>query len=99
MIGFVLFSLRRAGQGFLRNAVISLAPTGTVGPMVLVVAGVLVNLIGPAAGARVREGDDGPDADAAVGLLDHPDRPCRGPRVRRAEGRGRRGRQPERLAQ
>src|SRR6476659_4518148 len=39
MIGFVVFSLRRAWQGFWRNALMSLAATATMVLMLLLLAG------------------------------------------------------------
>ena len=42
MIGFVVFSLRRAWQGFWRNALMSLAATLTMVLMLLLLAGFFV---------------------------------------------------------
>ncbi len=39
MLGFIVFSLRRAWQGFWRNAVMSLAATATMVLMLLLLAG------------------------------------------------------------
>jgi cell division transport system permease protein len=55
MIRFLLFSLRRAWQGFWRNAVMSLAATVTMTLMLLMLAGLVIGLSGLDAGLRFVE--------------------------------------------
>jgi cell division transport system permease protein len=55
MIGFVLFSVRRAWQGFWRNAVMSLAATATMVLMLVLLAGFWVILTGLNAGLQYVE--------------------------------------------
>ena len=54
MISFVVFSLRRAWQGFWRNAVMSLAATATMVLMLLLLAGFWIVLTGLNGRPRVR---------------------------------------------
>ncbi len=55
MIGFLLFSIRRAWQGFWRNAVMSLAATVTMTLMLMMLAGLVIGLSGMDAGLRFVE--------------------------------------------
>ena len=55
MIGFLAFSLKRAVQGFWRNAVMSLAATVTMMLMLLLLAGLLIILSGLQAGLQFIE--------------------------------------------
>ena len=55
MIGFVLFSMRRAWQGFWRNAVMSLAATATMILMLLLFAGFWIIQTGLLAGLQFTE--------------------------------------------
>jgi cell division transport system permease protein len=55
VIGFVLFSVRRAWQGFWRNAVMSLAATATMVLMLVLLAGFWVVLTGLNAGLQYVE--------------------------------------------
>ena len=55
MISFVLFSLRRAWQGFWRNAVMSLAATATMVLMLLLLAGFWIIQTGLLAGLQFTE--------------------------------------------
>ena len=55
MISFVAFSLRRAWQGFWRNAVMSLAATATMVFMLVLLAGFFVVLTGLNAGLEFVE--------------------------------------------
>jgi cell division transport system permease protein len=55
VIGFVLFSLRRAWQGFWRNAVMSLAATATMVLMLLLLAGFWIINTGLLAGLEYTE--------------------------------------------
>jgi cell division transport system permease protein len=55
LIGFVLFSLRRAWQGFWRNAVMSLAATATMVLMLSLLAGFWIVQTGLAAGLEFVE--------------------------------------------
>jgi cell division transport system permease protein len=55
VIGFVLFSLRRAWQGFWRNAVMSLAATATMVLMLLLLAGFWIVNTGLLAGLEYTE--------------------------------------------
>jgi cell division transport system permease protein len=55
MFGFVLFSLRRAWQGFWRNAVMSLAATATMVLMLLLLAGFWIINTGLLAGLQYTE--------------------------------------------
>ena len=55
MIGFVIFSLRRAWQGFWRNALMSLAATATMVLMLLLLAGFWIIQTGLLAGLQFTE--------------------------------------------
>ncbi len=55
MLRFLLFSLRRAWDGFWRNAVMSLAATVTMTLMLLMLAGLVIGLSGLDAGLRFVE--------------------------------------------
>jgi cell division transport system permease protein len=55
MIGFVLFSMKRAWQGFWRNAVMSLAATATMVLMLLLLAGFWIIQTGLLAGLQFTE--------------------------------------------
>ena len=55
MIGFIAFSLRRAWQGFWRNAVMSLAATATMVLMLMLLAGFWIIQTGLAAGLEFVE--------------------------------------------
>src|SRR6185503_13353946 len=55
MIGFVVFSLRRAWQGFWRNALMSLAATATMVLMLLLLAGFWIIQTGLLAGLQFTE--------------------------------------------
>ena len=55
MIGFILFSLRRAWQGFWRNAVMSFAATATMVLMLLLLAGFWIVQTGLLAGLQFTE--------------------------------------------
>ena len=55
MLRFLLFSIRRAWQGFWRNAVMSLAATVTMTLMLLMLAGLVIGLSGMDAGLRFVE--------------------------------------------
>ena len=55
MISFVLFSLKRAWQGFWRNAVMSLAATATMVLMLLLLAGFWIIQTGLLAGLQFTE--------------------------------------------
>jgi cell division transport system permease protein len=55
MIGFVLFSMKRAWQGFWRNAVMSLAATATMVLMLLLLAGFWIIQSGLQAGLQFME--------------------------------------------
>ena len=55
MIGFVLFSLKRAWQGFWRNAVMSLAATATMVLMLLLLSGFWIIQTGLLAGLQFTE--------------------------------------------
>jgi cell division transport system permease protein len=55
MIGFVLFSLKRAWQGFWRNAVMSIAATATMVLMLLLLAGFWIIQTGLLAGLQFTE--------------------------------------------
>jgi cell division transport system permease protein len=55
VVGFVLFSLRRAWQGFWRNAVMSLAATATMVLMLLLLAGFWIIQSGLSAGLQFVE--------------------------------------------
>ena len=55
MLRFLLFSVRRAWQGFWRNAVMSLAATVTMTLMLLMLAGLVIGLSGLDAGLRFVE--------------------------------------------
>jgi cell division transport system permease protein len=55
MIGFVLFSLRRAWQGFWRNAVMSIAATATMVLMLVLLSGFWIIQSGLAAGLQFVE--------------------------------------------
>ena len=55
MIGFVVFSLRRAWQGFWRNALMSLAATATMVLMLLLLAGFWILQTGLLAGLDFTE--------------------------------------------
>jgi len=54
MIGFVLFSIRRAWQGFWRNAVMSLAATATMVLMLIAAVRLLDHPDRARGGPRVR---------------------------------------------
>jgi cell division transport system permease protein len=55
MIGFLVFSLRRAGQGLLRNGLMTLAATATMALMLLLLSGFWVIRSGLAAGLEFVE--------------------------------------------
>ena len=55
MLRFLVFSIRRAWQGFWRNAVMSLAATITMTLMLLMLAGLVIGLSGMDAGLRFIE--------------------------------------------
>ena len=55
MIGFVLFAIGRAWQGFWRNAVMSIAATGTMVLMLLLLAGFWIVQTGLVAGLEFVE--------------------------------------------
>ncbi len=55
MIGFLLFSLRRAGQGLLRNGLMTVAATATMALMLLLLSGFWVIRSGLAAGLEFVE--------------------------------------------
>ena len=55
MISFVLFSFKRAWQGFWRNAVMSLAATATMVLMLLLLAGFWIIQTGLLAGLQFTE--------------------------------------------
>ena len=55
MISFVLFSIKRAWQGFWRNAVMSLAATATMVLMLLLLAGFWIIQTGLLAGLQFTE--------------------------------------------
>ncbi len=55
MLRFLLFSIRRAWQGFWRNAVMSLAATVTMTLMLLMLAGLVIGISGMDAGLRFVE--------------------------------------------
>src|SRR4029077_8972448 len=55
MIGFVVFSVRRAWQGFWRNALMSLAATATMVLMLLLLAGFWILQAGLQAGLEYTE--------------------------------------------
>ncbi len=55
MLGFLVFSIRRAWQGFWRNAAMSLAATVTMTLMLLMLAGLVIGLSGMDAGLRFVE--------------------------------------------
>ena len=55
MIGFILFSIRRAWQGFWRNAVMSLAATATMVLMLMLLSGFWIIQTGLAAGLEFVE--------------------------------------------
>src|SRR4051794_20166118 len=55
MIGFVLFSISRAWQGFWRNAIMSLAATATMVLMLLLLAGFWIIQTGLLAGLQFTE--------------------------------------------
>ncbi len=55
MIGFVVFSMKRAWQGFWRNAVMSLAATATMVLMLLLLAGFWIIQTGLLAGLNFTE--------------------------------------------
>src|SRR6478735_2179268 len=55
MIGFVVFSMKRAWQGFWRNAVMSLAATATMVLMLLLLAGFWIIQTGLLAGLQFTE--------------------------------------------
>ncbi len=55
MLRFLAFSIRRASQGFWRNAVMSLAATITMTLMLLMLAGLVIGLSGMDAGLRFIE--------------------------------------------
>ena len=55
MISFVLFSMKRAWQGFWRNAVMSLAATATMVLMLLLLAGFWIIQTGLLAGLQFTE--------------------------------------------
>ena len=55
MISFVLFSVKRAWQGFWRNAVMSLAATATMVLMLLLLAGFFIIQTGLLAGLQFTE--------------------------------------------
>ncbi len=55
MLRFLVFSIRRAWQGFWRNAVMSLAATVTMTLMLLMLAGLVIGLSGMDAGLRFVE--------------------------------------------
>ena len=55
MISFVVFSMRRAWQGFWRNAVMSLAATATMVLMLLLLAGFWIIQTGLLAGLQFTE--------------------------------------------
>ena len=57
MISFLFFSIRRAWQGFWRNALMSLAATATMVLMLLLLVGLLDHPDGPAGGARVHRAE------------------------------------------
>src|SRR6476469_8615162 len=55
MISFVVFSVRRAWQGFWRNAIMSLAATATMVLMLLLLAGFWISQTGLLAGLQFTE--------------------------------------------
>jgi cell division protein FtsX len=55
MIGFVVFSMKRAWQGFWRNAIMSLAATATMVLMLLLLAGFWIIQTGLLAGLDFTE--------------------------------------------
>ena len=55
MIGFIVFSLKRAWQGFWRNAVMSFAATATMVLMLLLLAGFWIVQTGLLAGLQFTE--------------------------------------------
>ena len=57
MIGFVVFSLRRAWQGFWRNALMSLAATATMVLMLVLLAGFWILQTGPPVGPRLHRAE------------------------------------------
>ena len=57
MITFVVFSLRRAWQGFWRNAIMSLAATATMVLMLLLLAGFWIIQTGLLAGPAVHRAE------------------------------------------
>jgi cell division transport system permease protein len=75
MIGFLLFSLRRAGQGLLRNGLMTIAATATMALMLMLLSGFWVIRSGLAAGlefveqkvevvADLRDGTSAAEAEA-----------------------------------
>ncbi len=70
MIGFVLFSMRRAWQGFWRNAVMSLAATATMVLMLLLLAGFWIIQTGLLAGLQFTEQKVEVVADLQDNILD-----------------------------
>ncbi len=55
MISFVVFSVKRAWQGFWRNAIMSIAATATMVLMLLLLAGFLIIQAGLLAGLQFTE--------------------------------------------
>ena len=97
MISFVVFSIKRAWQGFWRNAVMSLAATATMVLMLLLLAGFWIIQTGLLAGLQFTEQKVEVVADLQDNVDRHPGRPtCRRPRRGDARGRGRDLRQPRR---
>jgi cell division transport system permease protein len=70
VIGFVLFSMRRAWQGFWRNAVMSLAATATMVLMLLLLAGFWIIQTGLLAGLQFTEQKVEVVADLQDNILD-----------------------------
>jgi hypothetical protein len=87
MIGFVVFSLRRAWQGFWRNALMSLAATATMVLMLLLLAGFWILQTGLQASldyteSKVEVVADPGQRQAVRGRPDHrPLQRCRGQAV------------------
>ncbi len=70
MIGFVLFSMKRAWQGFWRNAVMSLAATATMVLMLLLLAGFWTIQTGLLAGLQFTEDKVEVVADLQDNIID-----------------------------
>ncbi len=87
MITFVLFSLKRAWQGFWRNAVMSLAATATMVLMLLLLAGFWIIQTGLLAGLQFTEQKVEVVAYLQPNATDHPGRDARGPDAIDAAGR------------